>query len=440
MIQGTASGSGKSLVVTALCRIFSDMGHNVAPFKAQNMALNSFITPDGGEIGRAQALQAEAARVEPHTDMNPVLLKAQGDSSSQVILQGKVFGSMKAAEYYSFRERAWERVTRSFDALASRHDLIFMEGAGSPAEINLMDVDIVNMAMAEYAQAAVLLVGDIDRGGVFASLYGTVQLLGSRSSRIKGFIINKFRGDRAILDPGLSMISGKTGIPVAGVVPHIARTGLPEEDGLVLSQQAGYGRRTTEAGAVRVAVVRLQHISNFTDFDPLGHEPDVDLVYTQNPAEIESADLVILPGTKNTVKDLLSLREQGIDRSITRAFDKGAQIAGICGGFQMLGSRISDRSHVESNYDEVDGLGLLDIETEFDDTKTTCQVEASLLAGGFPCGGMHQVIRGYEIHMGRSSGSIGLFRKRPLEDVSDLAEALEDQRVADGLTDYVSFC
>jgi adenosylcobyric acid synthase len=375
--------------------------------------LNSFITAEGGEIGRAQALQAEAARIEPHTDMNPVLLKAQGDSSSQVIMRGKVFRSMKATEYYSFRDSAWDTVKGSFDALAGRHDLIFIEGAGSPAEINLMDVDIVNMTMAEYASAPVLLVGDIDRGGVFASLYGTVQLLGSRSSRIKGFIINKFRGDKSILDPGLAMITEKTGIPVAGVVPYIAQTGLPEEDGLVLSQQAGYGRQSTEAGAVKVAVVKLQHISNFTDFDPLGHEPDVDLVYTLNPSEFESADLVILPGTKNTVKDLLRLRQQGIDKSIARAYAKGVQIIGICGGYQMLGRRISDHLHVESGHDETEGLGLLDIETDFNDTKTTCQVEARPVNAVFGIS-VYEPFRGYEIHMGRSSGDIGIFSKRLL--------------------------
>lgn len=426
MIQGTGSGAGKSLIVTALCRILSDMGLNVAPFKAQNMALNSFITASGGEIGRAQALQAEAARQEPCVDMNPILLKAQGDSVSQVIMRGKVYKCMRAQEYYKFRNQAWETATASFDALSEMHEVIVIEGAGSPAEINLMDVDIVNMSVAKYACAPVILVGDIDKGGVFASLYGTVKLLGDEARHIKGFLINKFRGDIGILQPGLDMIQEKTGIPVLGVLPWFDRTGLPEEDGLALSQEGGVrrGRFETcpysEVQGIKVVVVRLQYISNFTDFDPFLHEPDVELVYSTNPAEIENADMVIVPGTKNTVKDLLYLRERGLDQSIARACAKGVQVVGMCGGYQMLGRRISDPLRIESDHQEVKGLGLLDIETTFEAGKVTSRVNAAMLHPIHPyadtlINGLH----GYEIHMGTSSGDIGLFRLRRFPDCRD---------------------
>ena len=307
MIQGTGSGAGKSLIAAALCRIFSDKGLNVAPFKGQNMALNSYITLDGGEIGRAQALQAEASRTEATVDMNPVLLKASGEAGSQVIIHGKVLAMMKAKEYYAFKKEAWKAVRESYDRLSKKHELIIMEGAGSPAEINLMDVDIVNMPAAKYAKAPVLLVGDIDKGGVFASLYGTVRLLGRDSRQIKAFIINKFRGDLDILKPGLEMITEKTGKPVAGVLPYCADLGLPEEDGLSLGH--GLRNRTHGTKEIRIVVVRLKYISNFTDFDPLAFEPDVELIYSTDPSDIENADIVIIPGSKNTVKDLCLLRE-----------------------------------------------------------------------------------------------------------------------------------
>ncbi len=412
MIQGTGSGAGKSLIAAALCRIFSDQGLRVAPFKAQNMALNSFITPDGGEIGRAQALQAEAARVSPTVDMNPILLKASGDMGSQVIIRGKAFRHMKATEYYAFRAEAWKAVTSSYRKLAKTHDVIVLEGAGSPAEINLMDVDIVNMAAARLAKAPVFLVGDIDKGGVFASLYGTVKLLGRDASRIKGFIINKFRGDPAILRPGLDMISAKTGKPVIGVLPHVADLGLPEEDGLAL-RSGIIGKRDA---LLRIVVVRLRYISNFTDFDPLAQEPDVELIYSINPSDIENADMVIIPGSKNTVKDLLLLKERGLDGSIRRVSEKGIPTMGMCGGYQMLGTRILDPQRVESDHGEVQGLGLLDIETLFEKEKITCQAEADLVRSsefGVRSGEAIQ-LKGYEIHMGTSTGAIGLFRVRRL--------------------------
>ncbi|HTZ17035.1 MAG TPA: cobyric acid synthase [Dissulfurispiraceae bacterium] len=412
MIQGTGSGAGKSLLVAALCRIMRDSGFDVAPFKSQNMALNSYITTTGGEIGRAQALQAEAAKLDPTVDMNPILLKAQGESGCQVIIHGKVHGSMKAREYYAFKDKAWEAARASFDSLSKNHDMIIIEGAGSPAEINLMDVDIVNMAVAKYAKAPVLLVGDIDKGGVFASLYGTVKLLCRDSRHIRGFIINKFRGDIEILRPGLEMIREKTGKPVIGVLPYFDRAGLPEEDGLSLSGNNVGARFTAPLKEIKIVVVRLQFISNFTDFDPFMHEPDVKLVYSANPDEIESANMVIIPGTKNTVKDLMFLKEHGLDRSIARANEKGVMIVGMCGGYQMLGKRICDPLGVESPDREVEGLGLLDIETNFEVSKTTCRVEARLADSRLLSFAMLDDIclSGYEIHMGASSGDVGLFR------------------------------
>lgn len=410
MIQGTGSGAGKSLVASAFCRIFRDQGLRVAPFKAQNMALNSYITLDGGEIGRAQALQAEAAGVEPCVDMNPVLLKASGEAGSQVILRGRVHSTMKAADYYAFRREAWDVVTDAYARLADRHDMIVIEGAGSPAEINLMDVDIVNMAMARHAKAPVLLVGDIDKGGVFASLYGTAKLLGDDSSYIKAFLINKFRGDTEILRPGLEMIRELTGIPVIGVLPFVHDMGLPEEDGMALYQNAKY-RGRCGSGAVRIVVVRLKYLSNFTDFDPFYHEPDVEILYSTNRADIENADLVIIPGTKNTVKDLMLLKDQAIDTSVRNTFKKGNMVMGMCGGYQMLGKTIRDPHGIESPHRETEGIGLLDIETVFGSEKRTCRVDAEILdspAGGRP----EYLLQGYEIHMGISSGDIGLFRTR----------------------------
>ncbi|MDI6802111.1 MAG: cobyric acid synthase [Thermodesulfovibrionales bacterium] len=424
MIQGTGSGAGKSLITAALCRIFKDEGVAVAPFKAQNMALNSYITLEGGEIGRAQALQAEAAKIEPTVDMNPILLKASGEMGSQVIIHGKVHSTMKAQEYYSFKKTAWEAVKTSFDRLSEKYELIIMEGAGSPAEINLMDVDIVNMSMAKHAKAPVILVGDIDKGGVFASLYGTVKLLGKSSSHIKGFVINKFRGDVEILRPGLEMIKDRTGKPVIGVLPYIKDIGLPEEDGLALQKISNFKFQISNHARIKIVIVKLQYISNFTDFDPFACEPDVELIYSTNPADIENADMVIVPGSKNTVKDLMFLKESGLDGSIKKAFAKGIHIIGMCGGYQMLGKKIYDPHCVESPHKEIDGIGLLDIETAFDKEKTTCRVEAILngkwgngLMGNSEVKTIHRFtdspihrLKGYEIHMGQSRGDIGLFR------------------------------
>jgi len=413
MIQGTGSGVGKSLIAASLCRIFRDMGINVAPFKAQNMALNSYITAEGAEIGRAQALQAEAARIKPAVDMNPILLKASGEMGSQVIIHGKVYSTMKAGEYYAFKKTAWEAVKESFDRLSRNHDFIIMEGAGSPAEINLMDVDIVNMSAAKYARAPVLLVGDIDKGGVFASLYGTVKLLGRNSSQIKGFIINKFRGDLDILKPGLDMIKDRTGKPVIGVLPYIKDIGLPEEDGLALQEISNFKFQISNYERIKIVIVKLQYISNFTDFDPFYYEPDVQLIYSNNPADIENADILIIPGTKNTVQDLLFLKERHLDESIKRAYAKGIQIIGICGGYQMLGKAIFDPYEVESSCKEIEGIGLLNIETTFEKTKVTAQVEAEIINSSFLAFSLQPSafnLKGYEIHMGTSKGDIGLFK------------------------------
>ncbi|MBA3071228.1 MAG: cobyric acid synthase, partial [Nitrospirae bacterium] len=427
MIQGTGSGAGKSLLVAALCRIFKDRGLNVAPFKAQNMALNSYITLEGGEIGRAQALQAEAAKIEPTVDMNPILLKASGEMGSQVIIHGKVHSTMKAKEYHAFVKgegdfkrgtkspfcsEAWNAVKASFDRLSKKHELIIMEGAGSPAEINLMAVDIVNMSIAKHAKAPVILVGDIDKGGVFASLYGTVKLLGKDSRHIKAYVINKFRGDLSILKPGLEMISEKTGKPVIGVLPYINNIDLPEEDGLALSGAKGPRGQGAKEKTIKIVVVRLQYISNFTDFDPFLYEPDVEIIYSRNHSDIENADMVIIPGSKNTVKDLMFLKEIALDKSLQKAYAKGIQIMGMCGGYQMLGKKIYDPHGIESPHKKVDGIELLNIETTFEKEKTTCQIEGELVRSSElgVKSSENTKLTGYEIHMGASSGDIGLFK------------------------------
>jgi adenosylcobyric acid synthase len=417
MIQGTGSGVGKSLIVAGLCRIFRERGVNVAPFKAQNMALNSFITKEGGEIGRAQAFQAEAARIEPSVDMNPILLKATGESQCQVIVNGRVHAAMQAREYYAYKNVAWAAVTQAYERLSKKHDLIIIEGAGSPAEINLSNDEVVNMSIARHAMAPVVLVGDIDKGGVFASLYGTIALLDGDADFIKAFIINKFRGDLGILKPGLDMIRERTGRPVLGVIPYLGDLGLHEEDGVPLERLWWSGGDRSKGSRIKITVVRLRYISNFTDFDPFLYEPDVELVYSLRDEDIEHADLVIIPGSKNTVQDLLFLRETGIEASIKRAAGKGTPVVGVCGGYQMLGRKIHDPFGVESNHREVAGMGLLDVETEFDRSKTTCQVEAEIQHRAWSMvhrTGAAAPLRGYEIHMGRTTGDVGIFSVKRL--------------------------
>lgn len=424
MIQGTGSGVGKSLIVSGLCRIFNDMGIRTAPFKAQNMALNSFITKEGGEIGRAQAFQAEAARIEPSVDMNPILLKASGEAGCQVILNGRVHSNMRADEYYEFKKEAWDAVTQAYERLSGKYELIVIEGAGSPAEINLSKDEVVNMRVARHTNSPVILVGDIDKGGVFASFYGTIGLLDEDADYIKAFIINKFRGDINILNPGLEMIRERAGRPVLGVIPYLGDLGLHEEDGIPL-ERIGLRRQRAKGQRIKIVVLRLRYISNFTDFDPFMYEPDAELIYSLWEGDIENADLVIIPGSKNTVKDLLFLREHGIEKSIKLAAEKGIPVAGICGGYQMLGKKIHDPYGIESEYMEIDGLGLLDTETTLEKIKTTFQVEAEIIQPmqdtGYGIQGKknrascivhHGSLRlkGYEIHMGISKGDIGLFR------------------------------
>ena len=422
MVLGTGSGAGKSLITAGLLRILSDMGFDAAPFKAQNMALNSYITRDGGEIGRAQALQAEAARVEATTDMNPILLKATGPAGSQVITCGRVHGNMTASQYYDWRDEAWRIVTAAYERLAGEHGIIIMEGAGSPAEINLMDKDIVNMRMARHAGAKAVLVGDIDRGGVFASLYGTIHLQGllpENHGIIQGFIINKFRGDEDILAPGLKMLEEMTGVTTLGVLPYL-KLSLSEEDSLCLDY--GANRRFHGPG-LKIVIVRNPFISNFTDFEPLAVEPDVEVVYSARAREIEGADLVVIPGSKNTSRDLLFLRESGLEESVKRAAGKGTPLIGICGGFQMLGGVIKDPRGVESEFPEIRGFGLLDIETILEEPKITSQIEAietdqieavETGAGEGDAAGEREKLSGYEIHAGRTTGRLGLFNLKRL--------------------------
>ncbi len=413
MVQGTASHSGKTIVVTAICRILKDMGLKVAPFKAQNMALNAFVTDDGGEIGVAQALQARAAGIAPTVDLNPILLKPTGDSVSQVIIHGRVHASMGAVEYHAFKARAMGFVLESFTRLADEYDVVVLEGAGSPAEINLRENDIANMGVAALTKSPVVLVGDIDRGGVFASIVGTLELLEPHErARIKAFIINKFRGDRALLQPGIDFLTKRTGIETLGVIPYMARMGLPDEDGVALERalrKSGDGREDraqSEENKLRIAVLRLPRISNFTDFDPFMEEPAVCLEFVDEPTALKGADMVIAPGSKNTQEDLSWLRSRGFEKALNAYRADGKTIAGICGGFQILGRSIRDPLGMESASRYSEGLGLLDIDTTLCFDKATFNVEATPTASVF---GESAIIKGFEIHTGQSSAS-----KRPL--------------------------
>ena len=403
MVQGTGSSVGKSMLCAALCRIFRQDGLKVAPFKSQNMALNSFATRDGLEMGRAQVVQAQAAGVEPRAEMNPILLKPTGDKCSQVLVMGKPVGSMSAAEYHRFKPRLRALVKETYDRLAAENDAVVIEGAGSPAEINLKDGDLVNMWMAEAADAPVILAGDIDRGGVFAALYGTLALLDERErARVKGLVINKFRGDISILEPGLRMIEEKTGVPVIGVVPWLD-VDLEDEDS-VTGRFAGGG-----AGEIVAVVARLRHISNFTDFQPLALHPGVTLRYAQRPEDFDGADIVILPGTKNTIDDLIDLKNRGMLPPIVRHARAGKLLLGVCGGYQMLGNRLRDPEGVESAARETAGLGLLDMDVTFRPEKRTVQA-AGVLAGGaeWLAALAGTRVEGYEIHSGESAFGPGV--------------------------------
>jgi adenosylcobyric acid synthase len=411
MLQGTGSDVGKSVLVAGLCRILRDDGVRVAPFKPQNMALNSFITADGGEMGRAQVVQAEAAGVRPHVDMNPVLLKPTTDVGAQVILQGKVHGNMKALEYHAFKSIARDTVFDSFHRLAEQYDVVLVEGAGSPAEINLREGDIANMGFALETHCPVLLVGDINKGGVFASLVGTLELIApEEAALVKGFIINKFRGDARLLDPAYAQISERTGKPFLGTVPWFTDIFLQEEDGIhaeVVGARSG-------GHQVRVAVVVPNRISNFTDFDPLLGEPGVHLEFVRPPQHLGDAELVILPGSKNTIDDLDALRASGLAAEILAAHRRGATVVGVCGGFQMLGRVVRDPHRVESSRGETRGLGLLDVETVMEPEKVTTQARGRLGSGTLPWCPAGAALEGYEIHMGRTRLGPGA---RPLLDL-----------------------
>jgi adenosylcobyric acid synthase len=412
MVQGTASSVGKSLLVTALCRIFRQDGHSVAPFKAQNMSLNSFVTPDGAEIGRAQAVQAEAAMVTPSAHMNPILLKPEVDYRSQLVVMGRPRGHLESRNFNRRKEGLWGTVTESLDRLRAEFEVVVIEGAGSPAEINLRRGDIVNMEVALYARSPVLLVGDIDKGGVFASLYGTVMLLASEERElVRGTVLNKFRGDVSILRPGLSTLEKLTGVPVLGVVPYFDNIYVPEED-----SPAGQNTRLSADALIDVAVIALPHIANFDDFDPLAREQGVGLRYVRSQGELGAPDLVIVPGTKTTVSDLAYLRGTGMAAELTDLAAGGTPVIGICGGYQMIGRWILDPEHVEADRDEVPGLGLLPVVTRFEGDKQTSRVSGRVTANhGLLAGSEGLPIEGYEIHMGataveaerHSAGAVG---------------------------------
>jgi len=394
MVQATGSNAGKSTLVAGLARAYVRRGLRVAPFKPQNMSNNAAITADGGEIGRAQAMQAQAARMAPTVHMNPVLLKPESDTGAQVVIQGRVAGLLRAGDYTSKKASLLPRVLESFSILEERADLILIEGAGSPAEINLRAGDIANMGFAEAADVPVVLAGDIDRGGVIASLVGThVVLDDAERNRIKGFLINKFRGDVSLFDEGLTEITKRTGWPALGVLPWLpAAAWLPAEDAVDLDRPTGGD------GALTVAVPMLSRIANFDDLDPLGMEPGVRLIFVRPGTPIPAgADVIVLPGTKSTIADLAFVREQGWDVDIRAHARRGGHVLGLCGGYQMLGTAIDDPDGVDGTPGRVDGLGLLRIDTVMAGDKTTTLATGAHVASGTP-------ISGYEIHMGRTAG------------------------------------
>lgn len=393
MVQGTMSGAGKSLLAAALCRIFRQDGYRTAPFKSQNMALNSYVTRDGLEMGRAQVMQAEAAGLEPDVRMNPILLKPSSDTGSQVIVNGEIRGQMSAVEYFRYKRQLIPEIMKAYRELEQQYDIIVLEGAGSPAEINLREDDIVNMGMAELADAPVLLAGDIDRGGVFAQLYGTCELLRpEEKARIKGLIVNKFRGDREILAPGLQMLEERVHIPVVGVVPYVY-VDVDDEDSLA----PRLNRKKAEK-VIDIAVIRLPRLSNFTDFSPLESHPALGVRYVKTPEELGQPDLIILPGTKNTMDDLVWLRESGLEALVRKANAAGTPVLGVCGGYQMLGEELKNPNHTEGDLDQLKGMGLLPIRTVFSEQKTRTRCQAEVQAAPFAGARLD----GYEIHMGET--------------------------------------
>ena len=414
MLAGTGSDVGKSIIAAAFCRIFLQDGYHPAPFKAQNMALNSYATPEGLEIGRAQAVQAEAAGVPCHTDMNPLLLKPSSDHTSQVVLNGRPIGNRNAYEYFrrEGREELRKEVHAAFDRLAARYNPVVMEGAGSISEINLRDSDLVNLPMAMHAGADVILVADIDRGGVFASVYGSVMLLRPEERKhIKGILINKFRGDIRLFESGVKMLEDLCGVPVVGVVPYYKDIYIEEEDSVMLQTKnirAGQGK-------VNVAVVLLRHLSNFTDFNVLERDPRVHLFYTNNTDELMKADIILLPGSKSTLSDLYELRRNGVAQAIVRAHREGATVMGICGGYQLMGREVCDPDHVEGEIERLPGLGLLPVSTRMQGEKVTRQVRCRFHVDSAVCAG-------YEIHMGPTTPLAHV----PVSPLNHLADGRED--------------
>jgi adenosylcobyric acid synthase len=424
MILGTASHVGKSILTAGLGRVFAEEGYRVAPFKAQNMSLNSAATPDGGEIGRAQALQAEACRAIPRVEMNPVLLKPSTDTGAQVILLGKIWGQVTAADYHTRRvEQLFPQVLDAYKRLSDDHDLILLEGAGSPAEINLREHDIVNMRMAHATDAACLLVGDIDRGGVFASLFGTLGLLEPEDrARIRGFVINKFRGDESLLRPGVTAMERRLCLPCVGIVPYLPDLGLDEEDGVALEDRPSASRRwknreTGLARPLRIGVITLPHMANFTDFDALAREPCVSLAFLEHPEEMAAADLLVLPGSKQTLEDLEWLERRSFAQELRRLCEKGIPVIGICGGFQMLGSSIEDPHGIENQGASCSrkGFGFLPVRTVLHTEKTVRRVQGCLRSEFLGLGPRPATrFEGYEIHVGETFYEPG---SRPLADI-----------------------
>jgi len=399
MIQGTGSSVGKSIIVTALCRIFYQDGFRVAPFKAQNMALNSFITKDGKEMGRAQVVQAEACGIEATVDMNPILMKPTSEVGSQIIVCGKPIGNMQAQEYRNYKSKLISVVKDSFLKLAHHYELIVIEGAGSPAEINLKEDDIVNMRMAQIADCPVLLVADIDKGGAFAWVVGTLELLTIKErNRIRGIIINKFRGDKEILQPGLNYLERKTKKPVLGIIPYFRDIQIEEEDSVNSEKNRYYTQ--PELGKINIEVLYLPHISNFTDFDPLEREEGISLRYVKIGERSSAPDLLIIPGSKNTLNDLYYLKKSGYQKEISNRLKKGTVIVGICGGWQMLGRELYDPEHTESSREKIGGLGLINGVTTLKSKKITFQVRAHLLPN--PFFNIQDELVGYEIHTGET--------------------------------------
>jgi adenosylcobyric acid synthase len=433
-ILGSSSSAGKSLLTTALCHSFARRGVRVAPFKAQNMSNNAAVCPDGAEIGRAQALQARAAGIAPSADMNPILIKPEADAHSQVVVMGRPFKQLAAADYYTYKQTLWKYVTAALERLRAEYDLVIIEGAGSPVELNLKAGDIVNMPVAQYAQSPVLLVGDIDRGGIFAQLLGTLWLLEPEErALVRGLVVNKFRGDLALFAEGVRLLEEKSGTPVLGVIPYLYDLGLPEEDAVALDSAIYTANTQSE---IDIAIIRLPLIANFDDFDPFRADPGVSVRYVTSVEEIDQPDAICLPGTKSTVADLNWLRQRGLDQALLSHARRGGAVVGICGGYQMLGQVIHDPQGIESGPGSYAGLGLLATETSFTGEKSTRQARAIVRGGaGWMETVSGMILHGYEIHMGRTSSRrpwLEIIRSAPSDSSSEGERTLDGAFSQDG--------